>query len=101
MTTPLSALLHHARLDAVRRQAAVDSHPIGPWHLATLVEGLLFIADLAFGGPLLDAAKLGIFAGSLASAVGGLALLAWLGRLGTGPGGAAGPAAGAERTRTR
>jgi hypothetical protein len=36
----LPALLHRARLDAVRRQAAVDGHPIDPWHLAALVEGL-------------------------------------------------------------
>jgi hypothetical protein len=29
------ALLHRARLDAVRRQAAVDGFLIDPWHLAT------------------------------------------------------------------
>ena len=40
----------------------------------------LFIADLAFQGTLLQAAKLGILVGSLVSAAGGLALLAWLGR---------------------
>ena len=40
----------------------------------------LFIADLAFQGTVLQAAKLGILVGSLVSAAGGLALLAWLGR---------------------
>jgi Na+:H+ antiporter, NhaA family len=40
----------------------------------------LFIADLAFQGTLLQAAKLGILAASLVSAAVGLALLAWLGR---------------------
>ncbi|MGK7871742.1 hypothetical protein ACFHPP_31400, partial [Falsiroseomonas sp. E2-1-a20] len=34
------ALLHRARLDAVRRQAAVDGFLIDPWHLAALTEGL-------------------------------------------------------------
>ena len=36
----LPALLHRARLDAVRRMAAVDGYLIDPWHLAALVEGL-------------------------------------------------------------
>ncbi|WP_439548900.1 hypothetical protein [Falsiroseomonas sp.] len=36
----LPALLHRARLDAVRRQAAVDGQLIDPWHLAALIEGL-------------------------------------------------------------
>ncbi|MGK7871293.1 hypothetical protein [Falsiroseomonas sp. E2-1-a20] len=36
----LPALLHRARLDAVRRQAAVDGFLIDPWHLAALTEGL-------------------------------------------------------------
>jgi NhaA family Na+:H+ antiporter len=40
----------------------------------------LLIADLAFDGALLDAAKLGILAASVLSAAAGLALLAWLGR---------------------
>lgn len=40
----------------------------------------LFIADLAFQGALLDAAKLGILGASVLSAASGLALLAWLGR---------------------
>lgn len=34
------AFLHRARLDAVRRQAAVDGHAIDPWHLAAVLEGL-------------------------------------------------------------
>jgi hypothetical protein len=34
------ALLHRARLEAVRRQAAVDGFLIDPWHLAALTEGL-------------------------------------------------------------
>ncbi|MGK7870786.1 hypothetical protein [Falsiroseomonas sp. E2-1-a20] len=36
----LPALLHRTRLDAVRRQAAVDGSLIDPWHLAALLEGL-------------------------------------------------------------
>jgi hypothetical protein len=36
----LPALGHRARLDAVRRQAAVDGVLIDPWHLAALTEGL-------------------------------------------------------------
>jgi hypothetical protein len=36
----LSAFLYRARLDAVRRQAAVDGHGIDPWHLAAVLEGL-------------------------------------------------------------
>ncbi|HEV7268687.1 MAG TPA: hypothetical protein VGN83_27835, partial [Falsiroseomonas sp.] len=36
----LPALGHRARLDAVRRQAAVDGFLIDPWHLAALTEGL-------------------------------------------------------------
>ena len=34
------ALLHRARLDAARRQAAVDGFLIDPWHLAAVLEGL-------------------------------------------------------------
>lgn len=44
----------------------------------------LFIAGLAFRDGLLDAAKLGILAASIASATGGLALLTWLARDGRG-----------------
>ena len=40
----------------------------------------LLIADLAFEGALLDAAKLGVLAASSLSATAGLAFLAWLGR---------------------
>ncbi len=36
----LPAFLHRARLDAVRRQAAVDGQMIDPWHLAAVLEGL-------------------------------------------------------------
>src|ERR1700758_859487 len=31
-----------ARLDAIRRQAAVDGQVIDPWHLAALIEGVRF-----------------------------------------------------------
>lgn len=34
------ALLHRARLDAARQQAAVDGALIDPWHLAAVLEGL-------------------------------------------------------------
>lgn len=34
-----------ARLDAVRRQAAVDGKAIDPWHLAALIEGVRFRVD--------------------------------------------------------
>ena len=33
---------YRARLDAVRRQAAVDGQVIDPWHLAALIEGVRF-----------------------------------------------------------
>lgn len=36
----LPAFLHRFRLDAVRRQAAVDGSAIDPWHLAAVIEGL-------------------------------------------------------------
>ena len=36
----LPAFLHRFRLDAVRRQAAVDGRAIDPWHLAAVIEGL-------------------------------------------------------------
>src|SRR5437870_3524161 len=36
-----------ARLDAVRRQAAVDGQAIDPWHLAALIEGVRFRLDRA------------------------------------------------------
>ena len=34
------AALHRSRLEAVRRQAAVDGHLIDPWHLAVTLERL-------------------------------------------------------------
>jgi hypothetical protein len=36
----LLAFLYRARLEAVRRQAAVDGQSIDPWHLAAVLEGL-------------------------------------------------------------
>jgi hypothetical protein len=35
-----TAFLYRTRLEAVRRQASVDSHGIDPWHLAAVLEGL-------------------------------------------------------------
>jgi hypothetical protein len=42
-----SAFLYRARLEAVRRQAAVDGHAIDPWHLAAVLEGLRLRMDHA------------------------------------------------------
>jgi hypothetical protein len=42
-----SAFLYRTRLDAVRRQAAVDGHAIDPWHLAAVLEGLRLRMDHA------------------------------------------------------
>src|SRR5262245_2457675 len=39
------AFLHRARLDSVRRQAAVDGQLIEPWHLAAMLEGLRLRMD--------------------------------------------------------
>ena len=39
------AYLHRARLDAVRRQAAVDGQLIDPWHLAAVLEGFRLRMD--------------------------------------------------------
>jgi hypothetical protein len=39
------AWAYRARLDAVRRQAAVDGQIIDPWHLAALIEGVRFRVD--------------------------------------------------------
>ena len=36
---------YRARLDAVRRQAAVDGQVIDQWHLAALIEGVRFRLD--------------------------------------------------------
>lgn len=42
-THPLApAWLYRARLDAVRREAAVDGQLIEPWHLAAVIEGVRF-----------------------------------------------------------
>jgi hypothetical protein len=55
------AFLHRARLEAVRRQAAVDGRPIDPWHLAAVLEGLRLRMDGALRiidrGAILDAAR--------------------------------------------
>src|ERR1700689_5406131 len=57
----LPAFLHRARLDAVRRQAAVDGKLIDPWHLAAVLEGLRLRMDGALRiidrGEILDAAR--------------------------------------------
>jgi NhaA family Na+:H+ antiporter len=70
---------------AVRSGIATRSPDLS-WPLITgggLLAGIgftmsLFIAGLAFPPRTLEAAKLGIFAGSIASAAGGLVLLGWL-----------------------
>lgn len=52
--------LHRARLEAVRRQAAVDGRAINPWHLAAVIEGLpLRMPDTRMidNGDVLDAAR--------------------------------------------
>jgi hypothetical protein len=41
------AFLYRARLEAVRRQAAVDGQSIDPWHLAAVLEGLRLRMDSA------------------------------------------------------
>src|SRR3954465_15263354 len=55
------ALLYRARLDAVRRHAAVDGHGINPWHLAAMLEGLQPRMDLSLSvldrGAIFDAAR--------------------------------------------
>jgi len=43
----VAAFLYRARLEAVRRQAAVDGLQIDPWHLAALLEGLRLRMDHA------------------------------------------------------
>jgi hypothetical protein len=50
---PLAAAwAYRARLDAVRRQAAVDGKAIDPWHLAALIEGVRL--RLAPAGSVID-----------------------------------------------
>jgi len=57
----LPAFLHRVRLDAVRRQAAVDGSGIDPWHLAATIEGLRLRFDgadrIADRGAIFDAAR--------------------------------------------
>ncbi len=55
------AFLYRVRLDAVRRQAAVDGELIDPWHLAALLEGLRLRMDpylrIIDRGRIVDAAR--------------------------------------------
>lgn len=55
------AFLYRVRLDAVRRQAAVDGELIDPWHLAALLEGLRLRMDpylrIIDRGRIIDAAR--------------------------------------------
>ena len=55
------AFLHRARLDAVRRQAAVDGCSIDAWHLAATIEGLRLRLDgaarIVDRGAIFDAAR--------------------------------------------
>jgi hypothetical protein len=57
----LPAFLHRVRLDAVRRQAAVDGCAIDPWHLAAVIEGLRLRLDgaarIVDRGAIFDAAR--------------------------------------------
>jgi len=57
----LPAFLYRTRLEAVRRQAAVDGHGIDPWHLAATIEGLRLRMEHALGivdrGAIFDAAR--------------------------------------------
>ncbi len=56
-----AAFLYRVRLDAVRRQAAVDGRSIDPWHLAAVLEGLRLRMDGALRiidrGAIFDAAR--------------------------------------------
>jgi hypothetical protein len=56
-----SAVLHRARLEAVRRQAGVDGQLIDPWHLAATLEGLRLRMDpqlrIIDRGDILDKAR--------------------------------------------
>jgi hypothetical protein len=64
------AFLFRARLDAVRRQAAVDGRLIDPWHLAAVLEGLRLRMDGALR--IIDRGAI------LAAAAHALALHGWL-----------------------
>ena len=59
---PLAAVwAYRVRLDAVRRQAAVDGRMIDPWHLAAMIEGVRLGLDRASAlidrGSIFDAAR--------------------------------------------
>ena len=55
------AFLYRARLESVRRQAAVDGQLIDPWHLAATIEGLRLRMDpylrIIDRGDILDKAR--------------------------------------------
>ena len=55
------AVLHRARLAAVRQAAAADGHLIDPWHLAAILEGLRLRMDPSLApaerGAIFDAAR--------------------------------------------
>jgi hypothetical protein len=55
------AFLYRARLESVRRQAAVDGQLIDPWHLAAAIEGLRLRMDpylrIIDRGDILDKAR--------------------------------------------
>jgi hypothetical protein len=57
----LPAFLYRTRLEAVRRQAAIDGQLIDPWHLAAVLEGLRLRMDHAMRvidrGVIFDAAR--------------------------------------------
>nr|WP_246401737.1 hypothetical protein [Gluconacetobacter dulcium] len=53
----LPAVLHRMRLDAVRRQAAVDGYAIDPWHLAAVIEHLPLRLGNADRGGVFEAAR--------------------------------------------
>jgi len=53
----LPAALHRMRLDAVRRQAAVDGYAIDPWHLAAVIEHLPLRLGGADRGGVFEAAR--------------------------------------------
>ncbi len=57
----VAAFLYRTRLEAVRRQAAVDGNGIDPWHLAAVLEGLRLRMDHALRivdrGAIFDAAR--------------------------------------------
>jgi hypothetical protein len=64
------AFLYRARLEAVRRQAAIDGQMIDPWHLAAVLEGLRLRMDHALR--IIDRSTI------LAAAEHALALHQWL-----------------------